>query len=33
MIHEFGFCPIHRLSFNADDPNQVELFEEEAVNL
>jgi ribonuclease HII len=31
MITELGFSPIHRVSFNVDDPNQVELFEEEAL--
>jgi len=31
MITEFGFSPIHRLTFSVDDPNQVELFEEEVL--
>lgn len=31
MIDTFGFSPIHRLTFGVDDPNQGELFEEEAV--
>jgi ribonuclease HII len=32
MIDEFGFSPIHRITFGVDDPNQLDIFEEEVLN-
>ena len=33
MIIEHGFSPIHRLTFGVDDPNQFEMFVEEALHV